>query len=100
MVPSWTEAELAYFAGILDGEGCLSLDNLKVRVSGGHRLYHNPCLRVSNTDARLIAWIQARFPGRVSPVKIRPMMRKQQWLWHLYGPIMTAHSGVTKEVNP
>lgn len=86
----WTEAELAYFAGILDGEGCLSLDSLKQRISGGHRVYHNPCIRVSNTDARLIQWIQARFPGRVAPVKIRALMRKPQWTWSLYGPTVEA----------
>jgi hypothetical protein len=81
---SWTEAELAYFAGILDGEGCLSLDTL--RPSRAKRVYHNPRLRVANTDEGLILWIQARFPGKVTPVKIRPSGRKQQWMWDLFGP--------------
>jgi hypothetical protein len=45
------EADLAWLAGIMDGEGCLSL-NMKVAHNG--KRYLQPKIRVFNTDVRMI----------------------------------------------
>jgi hypothetical protein len=90
----WTEAELAYFAGILDGEGCLSM-SAPTRRTGQYATQ----IFVGNTDARLIHWIHARFGGTVA---LRPRQasakptHKQLWRWLLSGsdivPVLSAVS--------
>lgn len=45
------EVELAWLAGILDGEGCLEL-NMKKAKNG--KRYLNPKIRIYNTDIRMI----------------------------------------------
>ena len=77
----WTVAELAYFAGIIDGEGCLSLTSGKRRPEG-HAVTRSTQIYVGNTDPRVIQWIHARFGGsialRPSP---HPERHKPLWRW-------------------
>lgn len=54
---SWTNEELAYAAGIFDGEGTLT-----VRGRSGQR-YLEPLVSVSNTDPRMVLWLHERFGG-------------------------------------
>ena len=56
-MPSWTDTELAYLAGIIDGEGCFSISTV--------RKHHGARLDVVNTNARLIDWLHQRFDGTV-----------------------------------
>ena len=75
----WTESELAYLAGILDGEGCFTLS----KGSNGHTF--GTLVVVGNTDARLIHWLQERFDGSVT---VRPRNNPRQkpcWIWTLTG---------------
>jgi len=50
---------LAYIAGILDGEGSVSI---KVQSQKG-RLYYSICARISNTNEELIDYINMLIPG-------------------------------------
>lgn len=59
---SWTEADLAYMAGIVDGEGTIGA---RRRTNSKGRVYIDFSLSVANTDKRLIDWIQDRFPAGV-----------------------------------
>jgi hypothetical protein len=59
-LPIWTVDELAYLAGLLDGEGCFCLHNF-----GTHRF--GCSLMVANTDPRMTEWIRQRFGGTVHP---------------------------------
>ena len=45
------EADLAWLAGIIDGEGCLSVD---VKMAANGKMYIMPKVRVINTDVRMI----------------------------------------------
>ena len=45
------EVDLAWLAGIIDGEGCLSLD---MKLSHNGKVYLMPKIRVINTDVRMI----------------------------------------------
>jgi len=58
---AWTEAELAYFAGILDGEGCFGISRC---VKRGHPAYHTR-VSVTNTSAQLMRWLLDHFGGAV-----------------------------------
>lgn len=81
MTSAWTDVELAYFAGIIDGEGTITLAPLsRIRP----HLFH--CrLFVSNTDARLLAWIRARFGGTVIPIKTLGIRNRPLLRWTLSG---------------
>lgn len=46
------EDDLAWLAGIIDGEGCISVD---VREAQNGKFYISPKVRVINTDVRMIA---------------------------------------------
>ena len=73
MNPTWTETELAYLAGIVDGEGCISISTSRK---------HEGCrLEVVNTDPRLIEWIHERFGGTIRLRDDRPAHQKSIWYW-------------------
>ena len=61
-----TNEELAYMAGIVDGEGTITINS-----QGGIRYNRNfiPILCVYNNKRQLMDWIQERFPG---PIYSRP----------------------------
>lgn len=75
MNSSWTETELAYFAGIIDGEGCFTLHNF-----GTHRFARQ--LHVGNTDVRMLEWIRARFGGNVKLERRSKLQHKPVWRWY------------------
>ena len=71
-----TEAEWGYLAGIIDGEGCISLD---------HRAH--PILIVGNTSEALILWLRdhvAQGSVQVRSSHWNPK-HKKQWAWRLAG---------------
>ena len=55
-----SESELAYFAGIVDGEGCIGI-NLKKGTRNGYRI----TFQVTNNSKGLIDWVCERFGGKV-----------------------------------
>ena len=55
-----TDAEAAYAAGILDGEGSISI----TRNHSGR--WPSPQVSVASTDRELLDWLQARFGGAIS----------------------------------
>ena len=52
------KTKLAYMAGLLDGEGCLRIDERKNR---GRRI----TVSVSNTDMKMINWMKENFGGNI-----------------------------------
>ena len=54
-----TEVEKAYLAGIIDGEGSISLARSHARSSAK---YVYPLVRIANTDLGLIDWVKSRVP--------------------------------------
>lgn len=61
------EADYAYFAGILDGEGWIAP--------------HGLCFDVHSTDPELCAWLKSRFGGRVSLAFPAAGNRRPCWRW-------------------
>lgn len=83
--------ELAYLAGIIDGEGCVSLQVRKGR-------YVTPTIQITNTDRRLTDWLLDHIDG--GSVYRRPGYKeghKPTYLWRCAGRIAR---GVLGDVRP
>jgi hypothetical protein len=64
-MPVLAPTELAYIAGIVDGEGCISITMQERRTRNFERnLYreYSPYIRITNTNLELLNWIKLRFP--------------------------------------
>jgi len=70
---SYNPIDLAYLAGIIDGEGCLGIYKIKTKTSTG--FYHRGVLKIDNTQKELIDWLINTFKGthsaatRITPSK-------------------------------
>jgi hypothetical protein len=95
MQPLASETELAYLAGIIDGEGCVYVPKSTARDL-------SPEVIISNTDMELLAWIQVRFGGRLREASGRaPMARpRTKVCYELRWRGSTLASGLLKPVLP
>jgi hypothetical protein len=80
LIEDLSEVELSYLAGIVDGEGCISLHGRRDTSKG----YCTPALQITNSDRRLIDWLQDRLGGRVYQEPEREN-RKPIWRWCVFG---------------
>lgn len=76
-----TEPERAYFAGILDGEGSISLVRSFAPRTRGRYVY--PIVRVANTDDKLILWLHERII--IGSVKYNSKINDKSKLVHHIG---------------
>ena len=60
---NYTVAQLAYLAGIIDGEGSIYIGNFSSNPKTGTKNYQTS-MEVTNTDANLINWLMENFGGR------------------------------------
>lgn len=59
--------DLAYMAGIVDGEGCFWLGEIPKKDGDGYVTKHyRGVLKIDNTDKRLLDWIDTVFSGTAS----------------------------------
>lgn len=77
-----SDSDLAYAAGIIDGEGSIGIVQSFAARTRGRYVY--PVVSVTNTDHELIAWMLEKFPGgRVSKVhpsnKMHRLCSKISW---------------------
>ncbi len=90
-VPCPTVADLAYAAGIIDGEGCLTIQNNIIH----HKRRRHPTdkttyslslqLSVNNTDPRLGLYLLNIFGvGSVTDVPARRSTYRPQTKWHVF----------------
>jgi hypothetical protein len=63
-VPRWKDTDLAYFAGLFDGEGCIEVN---VRHRTGYTFEERRSYRVGfslwNSDRDVLEWVEATFGG-------------------------------------
>ena len=90
-----TDAEWAYFAGILDGEGSIyaSASVPSKQPSGKVYVCCQTTLTVSNSDRRLIDWIDERLMGNTAeytPAQTPKNARKKVFKWYCNGENMVA----------
>ena len=70
--------DLAYVAGIIDGEGYIGLYNA---VNGNFRLQ----VGVTNTNEWLIQWLKFAFGGHIHQLHIRHPNSKVSYEWRVFG---------------
>jgi len=67
----YKDTDLAYMAGIVDGEGCLYISKIPKKIGDGYVSEHyRGLLKIDNTDKSLIEWLDNIFSGTCS-AKIR-----------------------------
>lgn len=81
--------DLAYAAGLIDGEGTIGITELKpggkaasgrqIRISPSHRIY----VAITMTDQVAIAWMQLTFGGHFQNLKARQPQHKPTFRWSL-----------------
>jgi hypothetical protein len=62
---TYTDIQLAYLAGIIDGEGSIYIGNFSCNPKTGTP-YYQTNMEVTNTDAGLIDWLMGNIGGRRS----------------------------------
>lgn len=70
MKDNLSDLELGYIAGIIDGEGCISINKQHHKTTRVGLFSRTLTLEVQNTNLSLLEWIQERLGGniRVMPV--------------------------------
>jgi hypothetical protein len=75
------KTDLAYIAGIIDGEGCITLKVNRVGASPEQRMgFYELEVQVSNTNQWLIEWLFFNFGGKIREEKKKDGC-KQAWRW-------------------
>ena len=77
-----SEIDLAYAAGILDGEGCITISRKnkpQAKFGADYVLF----VEVGNTDKRLIEWLHSKFGGRTQHYEPRTPRAKESYHWYL-----------------
>lgn len=88
---SYKPTDIAYLAGIIDGEGSIYIGNFscnpKTKIP-----YYQTNIQVTNTDKALIDWLKNTFGGLIS-TRTRKQMpansRKQVYIWTITGERLT-----------
>lgn len=74
--------KIAYFAGIMDGEGTIGIYKRKPNHKSGHKNFiYRIEIRVTNTDVRLIEWLKTNFGGGIYPCTRQRANHKKAWEW-------------------
>ena len=78
--------KLAYTAGIVDGEGCLSIRKRRLSSSKKRLYNHSLTLKVVNTDMRILIFLKNLFRmGTITP-HMKKKGLKKSFRWILTGP--------------
>jgi len=80
----YTIAELAYFAGIIDGEGSVTIGKSGKRRSAQGFHYYRTIIEINNTDKRMIDWLTNHIGGRqleFTPAQTSRNSRLQCYRW-------------------
>ncbi len=78
------ETDLAYVAGIIDGEGCVQIQKVKPHNREKSEQYKLQ-LRVYNTDRSLIEYLNQLFPAYTYDGSEKRNNRRKQFCWHANG---------------
>lgn len=74
---NYKDTDLAYMAGIVDGEGCLYISKIPKKDGDGYISEHyRGLLKIDNTDKALIEWLNEVFSGTNSAATRSTSSRK------------------------
>lgn len=74
---------LAYFAGVMDGEGCVSIRRTKARPSVGLSTRYSVSVIVGNTNRELIARLASAFDAGSITYRYATRRKRACYLWAL-----------------
>jgi hypothetical protein len=78
-----TETEKAYIAGIIDGEGYVTLAKMKNKASRkGH--YYAPKIVIGNTNEEVIRWLEEKVGAGSIGCHKRKNRWKKLWVWTVW----------------
>lgn len=77
-----TEKQLAYLAGLFDGEGSVGIYEFKKRNQNSNWQFK---LEIANTDWRIMQWLENTVGGKVHKKSTGEKHWKQGYCWHLQG---------------
>jgi hypothetical protein len=86
-VTALAPTDLAYIAGLIDGEGCLLIYRKRDRRGA---LHFRCILRISNTSQRVIDWLQLRLGGGAHAGRHTKAGHLPVFHWRCEGPRMAA----------
>jgi len=82
--------DIAYLAGIIDGEGSIYIGNFSKSKKGVP--YYQTNIEVTNTSKNLINWLQKTFDGCISKYTRKQLpnnSRKDVYRWIIHGELVT-----------
>ena len=82
--PSWDPLEVAYFAGLFDGEGSVALYWRTDRKAKGRKNL-GWFLNIANTDPRPLVRAHQLFGGGFVPQPSRSPRNRMSWVWYING---------------
>lgn len=91
IMKQYTLTQIAYLAGIIDGEGSIYIGNFSSNPKTGS-LYYQTNMEVTNTDKLLIDWLVENIGGRstIYTAKQTPQnSRKEVYRWIVSGNLLT-----------
>ena len=79
--------KLAYLAGLVDGEGTVSIRRVhnRAKSASGWKIYYAVEIRVFNTDRKMIDWISQNFRGSVWTTNRKDGKHKPCYIWMCSG---------------
>lgn len=77
-----SKSDLSYIAGIIDGEGCITI--LK-RKRLNEKIFYILSLSIGNTEIKLLKWILKNVGGHICkrPTQYKKYYRRY-WIWTMY----------------
>lgn len=77
------EIDMAYAAGILDGDGSFSLLLHKSVTKDSWRSFYHPCIQLSNAYENMSKWLNNKFDGSLRIKKPQQEHHKPLYVWSL-----------------
>jgi hypothetical protein len=87
----YTISQIAYLAGIIDGEGSIYIGNFSSNPKTGS-LHYQTNMEVTNTDEKLIDWLINNIGGRKSKYTFKQTpknSRRDVYRWIVSGDLLT-----------
>lgn len=81
------DMDLAYMAGMLDGEGCISITKIRPKNTNRHNLSYGLQIRISMVDKSIPLLFLFVFGGSLREVNYSHKGYRNQWRWAVSGEL-------------
>ena len=88
---------IAYIAGIIDGDGCITITRRKIRRLKTDNWYYEPQVIITNTDKELLRFCAERYGGWIAKLRKPNRNYSTAYQWKVTGDEMKS---ILDDVNP